>query len=126
MWSKIKVLMSLDVDRLVASPDSKLVTQRDWMIGALIALNKSPKENEQAKFQIKTETNAVKVAVSEEKEKEKEEESKVEAAPPTGDSSNMVNPPSFAKECSADAHDNPVKIVPETDTAPIKRTTAKI
>ena len=26
MWSKIKVLMSLDVDRLVASQDSKLVT----------------------------------------------------------------------------------------------------
>lgn len=127
MWSKIKVLMSLDVDRLVASQDSKLVTQRDWMIGALIALNRSSKENEQVKFQIKTEIiNAAKVAISEEKEKEKEEESKVEAAPPTGDSSNMVNPPSFAKECSADAPDNAVKGVPETDTAPLKRSTAKI
>ena len=126
MWSKIKVLMSLDVERLVASSDSKLVTQRDWMIGALIALNRFPKENEQAKFQIKTDINAAKVAVSEEKEKEKEEESKVEAAPPTGDSSNMVNPPSFAKECSADAPDYPAKVVPETDTAPLKRSTAKI
>ena len=46
MWSKIKVLMSLDVDRLVGSADSKLVTQRDWMIGALIALNRSSRENE--------------------------------------------------------------------------------
>ena len=90
------------------------------------ALNKSPKENEQARFQIKTEINAVKVAVSEEKEKEKEEESKVEAAPPTGDSSNMVNPPSLGKECSADAPDNTFKIVPEKDTAPVKRSTAKI
>ena len=93
------------------------------MIGALIALNRSSRENEQVNFQIKTEINAAKVAVSDEKEKEKEEESKVEAAPPTGDSSNMVNP---LKECSADAHDNPVKIVPETDTAPLKRSTAKI
>ena len=126
MWSKIKVLMSLDVDRLVASSDSKLVAQRDWMIGALIALNRSPKENDQVQFQIKTDINAAKVAVSEEKEKEKEEESKVEAAPPTGDSSNMVNPPSFAKECSADAPDNTVKVVPETETAQIKRSTAKI
>ena len=96
------------------------------MIGALIALNRSPKENDKAKFQIKTEINAAKVAVSEEKEKVKEEESKVEAAPPTGDSSNMVNPSSFGKECSADAPENTVKIVPETDTAPVKRSTAKI
>ena len=121
MWSKIKVLMNLDVDRIVASTDSKLVTQRDWMIGALLALNRS-----EFKFQIKTEINTEKKAapiVLE--EKEKEEESKVEPAPPTGDSSNMVNPQSFTKECSTDAPDNPAKAVPETDTAPHKRSIAK-
>jgi hypothetical protein len=39
-WSQIKVLRNLDVDRLRASSDSKIVTHHDWMVSALLALNK--------------------------------------------------------------------------------------
>ncbi len=39
-WSQIKVLRNLDVDRLRASSDSKIVTNHDWMVSALLALNK--------------------------------------------------------------------------------------
>ena len=39
-WGQIKVLRNLDVERLQASDDGKIVTHQDWMISAVLALNK--------------------------------------------------------------------------------------
>ena len=40
MWAQIKLVMNLDVHRLRSSKDSKLVTHQDWMISAMLALNR--------------------------------------------------------------------------------------
>jgi len=44
-WDQIKVLRNLDVDRLNASKDGKILTHRDWMVGALVALNQKEKNS---------------------------------------------------------------------------------
>ena len=76
-WSQIKLLRNLDVQRLQALGGTKILTQEDWMISALLALNrKDPKPTIQ-----------IKPAQEPCREKEKEEESKQEGLP-TGDSSN--------------------------------------
>ena len=42
-WAMIRVMRDLDVDRLTARKGGKIVTQQDWMIAALLALNTEAK-----------------------------------------------------------------------------------
>ena len=45
LWQKIKLLRNLDLDRLRAQSGrdgAKLVTERDWMIAALLQLASTP------------------------------------------------------------------------------------
>ena len=48
MWQKIKILRNLDVNRFRTElkTSGKIVTQRDWMIAALLALIKRPDQEQ--------------------------------------------------------------------------------
>ena len=38
-WNEIKLLRTMDIDRKRGSTDTKLMTERDWMLASLLALN---------------------------------------------------------------------------------------
>ena len=39
-WGQIKTLRNLDIERLRARSDTKIATEKDWMIASLLALNR--------------------------------------------------------------------------------------
>ena len=43
-WATLKLMRDLDVDRLNMRPGTKIVTQSDWMLAALLSLNSNPSD----------------------------------------------------------------------------------
>ena len=43
-WSALKLMRDLDVDRLNMRQGTKIVTQNDWMLAALLSLNSDPEK----------------------------------------------------------------------------------
>lgn len=90
-WSSIKLLRDLDCDRIRAIKGAKIVTEQDWMLAALLALNTEPNTKVQIPARETTST-AVLPSTKSIDDKEKEEESKAEMAlPTTSDSTNIVS-----------------------------------
>jgi hypothetical protein len=90
-WSSIKLLRDLDCDRLRATEGAKILTEQDWMLAALLALNAEPNTKVQIPAREVTTTTVLQSTKSVD-DKEKEEESKAELAlPTTSDSTNIVS-----------------------------------
>ncbi len=84
----------MDIARVCSSSDSGIVTNQDWMIGALLALNKPTTATIENQKAIATDCAMEDSKVA---QPTKENESKKEEALPTGDSSNVAGQSSGPK-----------------------------
>ena len=103
-WDQIKLLRSLDLERLRQQKDCKLVTEQDWLVGAILALNKGePLAIEASKTSLPEQESEQQISAViapdtlKPPTEDKEEDTKEEVIP-TGDSSNVGRASSQPRE----------------------------